>query len=247
MGEKIRIQKYLAMHGVASRRAADRLVEEGAVKINRRMAVPGDMVEPGRDEVSVQGRPVGAQTDRKVYIMLNKPRGYITSTSDDRGRKTVMDLLSGLDVRVSPVGRLDYNSEGLLLLSNDGDFIYRMTHPKHHISKKYNVLIKGKASDKQITALNRPMMIDGYLTRGANVERLFMQGENEVLRIEIFEGRNRQIRRMCEMCGLFVKRLKRVSIGLLELEDLKTGRYRFLNPAELSQLVDLTSDTEGML
>ena len=247
MGEKIRIQKYLAMHGVASRRGSDRLVEEGAVRINRRMAVPGDMVEIGKDEVSVGGRPVGAQTDRKVYIMLNKPRGYITSTSDDRGRKTVMDLLSGVDVLVSPVGRLDYNSEGLLLLSNDGDFIYRITHPKHHISKKYNVLIKGTASDKQIAALNRPMMLDGYLTRGANAERLFMQGENEMIRIEIFEGRNRQIRRMCEQCGLFVKRLKRVSIGLLELEDLKTGHYRYLNSAELGQLVDLTRDTEGML
>ena len=117
-----------------------------------------------------------------------------------------------------------------------------MTHPKHHISKKYDVLIKGKANDKQLASLNRPMMIDGYVTKGANVTRLQMAGDNEILRFEIFEGRNRQIRRMCEMNGIFVKKLKRISIGLLELDDLKKGHYRYLNPAELVQLVDLTKE-----
>ena len=242
MAEKIRIQKYLAMHGAASRRGADKMVEEGKVRINRRTAVPGDMVTPGEDEVFLEGRRIGSETDKKVYIMLNKPRGCITSTSDDRGRKTVIDLLSDVPVRVSPVGRLDYNSEGLLLLSNDGDFIYRMTHPKHHISKKYHVLIQGKASEGQMIKLSRPMKLDGYITRGANVSRVSMKGDNEVLCIEIFEGRNRQIRRMCDETGLFVKRLKRISVGLLELGDLKTGHYRYLNPAELAQLQDITRD-----
>lgn len=237
MQNKIRICKYLSENGIASRRAADKMVEEGLITINKRKAILGDMVDPEKDQVYVEGRLIGEKTERKVYIILNKPRGYITSTSDTRGRKTVMELVSGVDVRVYPIGRLDYHSEGLLLFTNDGDFAYELTHPKHTVSKKYEVLIMGEASEKQIDILNKSMTIEGIKLQPAKVVKKKKVANNEVLEFEISEGRNRQIRKMCELAGLFVKRLKRTSIGLLDLEDLKVGKWRYLSSPELELIV----------
>lgn len=237
MQNKIRICKYLSENGIASRRGADKMVEEGLVTINKRTAVLGDMIDTEKDKVYVEGQLIGDKTERKVYIMLNKPRGYITSTSDTHGRKTVMELLEGVDVRVYPIGRLDYHSEGLLLFTNDGDFAYELTHPKHSVSKKYEVLIMGQASEKQLEILNNSMTIDGVKLQPAKVVRKKKVASNEVLEFEISEGRNRQVRKMCELAGLFVKRLKRTSIGLLDLEDLKIGRWRYLSSPELELII----------
>ena len=236
MKETMRIHKYLAVCGIASRRAAEKLVEEGKVTINRRVAEVGDGVVPGKDIVTVDGKEVKIKNEEYVYIMCHKPRGYITSMQDDRGRKTVLELLEGVNRRVFPVGRLDYNSEGLLLFTNDGELSYRITHPKHRIEKAYRVTVSGKVSENTLGKLRQSMQIDGVMLQAVSVKIIMERENSTAIEIVVSEGKNRQIRKMCENCFLLIRRLKRVRIGEISLGMLPPGKYRFLTVKEVENL-----------
>ena len=232
----IRLQKALSEYGIMSRRAAESLIDQGRIKVNGKAALPGVKIDPETDTVEIDGKSVELSKGKYVYIMLNKPRGYITSLSDERGRKTVLDLLEGVSERVYPVGRLDYASEGLLLLTNDGDFANKLMHPSFGKSKTYIVTVKGNAAGKE-KQLSEPMKIDGYMISKPEAE-LLRAGENKtVFKITIHEGRNRQIRKMCAHLGLTVLKLKRTEIGPLSLGDLGTGRWRYLTEDEVHSLL----------
>ncbi len=235
MDTKIRLQKFLSEAGVASRRKAEELIAAGAVRVNGAVASVGDKVDPQRDVVLCNGKKVRRQTEA-VYYMLNKPRGYVTTMSDEKDRKCVAELMSGVGVRVYPVGRLDRDSEGLLLFTSDGEFANAMMHPSRHIQKVYRVSVKPAVADEQITVLTSSLMIDGRKTLPADVRVVSGDAEKSVLEIVLYEGRNRQIRRLCEEAGLTVARLKRISVGRLELGRLKPGEYRALTAAEVSAL-----------
>lgn len=230
-----RLQKILSGAGICSRRAAERLLEEGHVTVNGRTAQLGEKADPERDEIAVDGTPVGGH-ERTMTIMLNKPAGVVTTMHDEKGRRSVADLVQRCPVRVLPVGRLDQYSEGLLLLSNDGELIHRLTHPRHEITKRYEVTVRG--DEAGIPRLSRPMVIEGYRIRPAEVKRLHRLDNGDwVLSIGIHEGRNRQIRRMCAQCGLRVIRLKRVAEGRLVLDPkLAPGKWRELSAEELRLL-----------
>ena len=231
-GREERIQKILSKHGVASRRAAEAMILSGRVTVNGVTAELGQSAAPPRDIVAVDGVPIG-QSVEFVYIMLNKPRGYITTVSDERGRKTVMELVKESGTRVYPVGRLDKDTEGLLLLTNDGRFANSVAHPSNSKNKTYEIRFLGDAAGAA-EAMRRPMDIDSRTVRALAV-RLVKQSENGgVLRVVVGEGRNRQLRKMCSLCGLFVVSLKRVSVGALELGPLKTGTWRYLTEKEVS-------------
>lgn len=233
--EKIRISKYLSEQGIMSRRTADEEISAGRVSVNGKTAELGQKIDPGSDVVTYKGKPVGGEV-RKVCIMLNKPRGYITTMEDERGRKCVADLVSDVGVRVYPIGRLDRDSEGLLLLTNDGELANMLTHPKYHKPKVYTVKVRGEVDEKTIERLGRPFNIDGYITKPADVKKL---GEAEgitSLSIRLFEGRNRQIRKMCDKCSLEVAELRRISIGEIRLGELPSGKWRQLDPAQIKKL-----------
>lgn len=234
----IRLQKYMADCGVASRRKCEEMIDAGRVTVNGKVAELGSKVVPGKDKVVLDGKKVitNAQ-EQKVYLMLNKPKGYIAAVTDDRGRQTVIDLLSDVPQRVYPVGRLDYNTEGLLLLTNDGAFANAMTHPKYMVEKGYEVTVSGKVTDAQMARLQEPFELDGYRTHGAKAMVLEAKENKTVIYIGIGEGRNRQVRRMCEQTGLLVRKLKRISVGDLHLGDLPLGRYRYLKKAEIQKLL----------
>ena len=238
-----RIQKFLADAGIMSRRAAEREIARGAVCVNGVRAEIGQKIDPERDKVSVNGKPVENGFKRYVYIMLNKPRGYVTTASDERGRKTVVDLVSEIGERIYPVGRLDMDSDGLLLMTNDGDLTNRLTHPRHEIPKIYNVEVKGKVERETLKKLSGPMNIDGYDILPVETTVLTMKDDprrdTTVLRMELYEGRNRQIRKMCEKCGLEVVRLTRVAIGELRLGNLKPGCWRHLTKSQVEYLKNL--------
>ena len=229
-----RVQKRIAAAGLMSRRAAEEYIAAGRVTVNGRVACPGDRVEPS-DEILVDGRPLPDAAE-KVYIMLNKPRGYVTTLRDEKGRRDVTELLDGLGERVYPVGRLDMDSEGLLLLTNDGDFANALMHPAREVSKRYELRVRGAVTETALETLRRPMLLDGYTTRPAQVELLEALPDGARLAVTIHEGRNRQVRRMCEQAGLRVLRLRRVSEGSLRLGQLKTGCWRPLTEAELAAL-----------
>lgn len=232
----IRLQKALSEYGIMSRRAAESLIDQGRIKVNGKVALPGVKIDPETDTVEIDGKSVELSKGKYVYIMLNKPRGYITSLSDERGRKTVLDLLEGVSERVYPVGRLDYASEGLLLLTNDGDFANKLMHPSFEKSKTYIVTVKGNAAGAE-KELSEPMEIDGYMISKPEAT-LLRAGENKtVFKITIHEGRNRQIRKMCAHLGLTVLKLKRTEIGPLSLGDLGTGRWRYLTEDEVHSLL----------
>lgn len=234
--ELVRIQKIIADSGLCSRRKAEELISGGKVTVNGRACVLGDKADPERDIVAVGGKPLPKAAGKR-YIMLNKPRGYVCTMSDERGRKTASDLLTGVDERVVPVGRLDRNSEGLLLFSNDGEFVNLITHPSHHISKTYRVTIDGRVSEEQIMRLSEGVSLDdGTVTAPCTVEVLVEEPERTVLRFVIKQGLNRQIRRMCTAVGLNVGRLRRVAIGGLKLGMLKVGEWRDLTSEELKIL-----------
>ena len=230
-----RLQKILSGAGICSRRAAEQLLERGEVRVNGKTAALGDKADPDTDEIVVQGKRLGGH-ERRMTIMLHKPAGYVTTMSDERGRKTVAQLVTDCPVRVLPVGRLDQYSEGLLLMSNDGELIYRLTHPSHQIDKRYEVTVRGNPAGDE--GLSRPMDIDGYRIRPAQIKRLrTLDNGDRVLSIVIHEGRNRQIRKMCQQCGLRVIRLKRVAEGAVALDrTLAAGRWRELTEQELRRL-----------
>ena len=235
MQESVRLQKYMADNGVASRRKCEELIAAGKVKVNGKVAQIGDKVDPKNDVVSVGGRKLVKETGY-VYLMLNKPRGYVTTMSDEMERKCVAELVADVGKRVYPVGRLDRDSEGLLLFTNDGEFANAMTHPSRHIAKTYRVSVRPKITDEQITVLTSSLMIDGRKTLPADVRVVSSDGDKSVLEIVLYEGRNRQIRRLCEEAGLETVRLKRLAVGQLKLAGLKVGEYRSLTHDEVALL-----------
>ena len=231
--EKIRLQKLISQSGICSRRKAEELISQGRVKVNGRPAKLGDGAS-AKDIVTVDGERIAVSAKQdKYYIMLNKPRGYVTTMSDELDRRCVTELLEGVPVRVYPVGRLDRNSEGLLLFTNDGKFANDIMHPSRHISKTYRVTVRSSVNDEQLVSLSEGVVIDGKKTLPATVSVLTQEQERTVIQIVIREGRNRQIRKMCEAVGLEVARLKRTAIGPLRLGMLKPGTYRELTSEEL--------------
>ncbi len=233
--ETERIQKFISECGVMSRRAAEKAIEDGRVTVNGVPAKIGQAVSSS-DVVKVDGAKI-KKVSEYIYIMMYKPKGYVTTLSDEKDRKCVVDLLEGLGgERVYPIGRLDYNSEGLLLLTNDGELTNKLTHPSGHVDKVYHVTVKGEVCADKLGLLRSELVIDGYKIKPVKVEIITYNGENTVLRMTLSEGRNRQIRRMCEIAGLFVKKLKRVSIGEINIGTLKTGKWRELTPAQIKYL-----------
>lgn len=230
-----RIQKILSSRGICSRREAERMMLAGRVTCNGIAVQPGDQADPDVDVIAVDGVPLPAAPQRR-YIMLHKPRGYVTTCDDERNRKIVTDLVKDCGERLYPVGRLDYASEGLLLMTNDGDFANRLMHPSNQVRKTYHVLVDGMKADS-VERLRRPVELDGYRIREPEVTVLWQKGNKAVLQVVIHEGRNRQIRRMCEIAGLSVERLRRVAEGQLQLGDLPEGKWRDLSPAEIEALM----------
>lgn len=229
----IRIQKIIADSGYCSRRKAEELMSRGRVKLNGHPIKLGDKADHN-DIITIDGERVNIPKKKNfVYLMLNKPRGYVTTVSDELDRRCVMDLLDGVKERVYPIGRLDRNSEGLLLFTNDGEFANNIMHPSKHISKSYRVTVRPDISDEQLVKMSKGMEIDGRMTMPATVNVLTKQEGRVVMLITIKEGRNRQIRKMCEAVGLEVARLRRVSLGPLKLGMLKPGTYRDLSAEEL--------------
>ncbi|MDY3618967.1 pseudouridine synthase [Agathobaculum sp.] len=237
-----RLQKILAQAGLCSRRTAEIWIEQGRVTVNGRKVSLGDRADPRQDYICVDGKPIGT-AEQKVYLMLYKPRGYVTTLKDEHGRKTVAELTNGCGARVVPVGRLDYASEGLLLLTNDGELTNALTHPRHEVPKVYEVRVRGAL--QKISKLSEAMEIDGYQIQPAEVVLLTQDEQTAKLRLTIHEGRNRQIRKMCEQCGLEVRRLKRVAIGKLALDPaLKAGSWRELTQQELCYLQETTANMQ---
>lgn len=235
--EKIRLQKIIADSGYCSRRKAEEYIERGYVTVNGRAASIGDKADPANDLIKVGEDIIPAGHAEKRYIMLNKPRGYVTTMQDEMGRKTAAELLTGINERLYPVGRLDRNSEGLLLFTNDGEFANDIMHPSKHVSKTYRVTIDGRVSEEQLSRLMSGVELDdGAVTLPCNVEVLTEEPERTVLRIVIKQGLNRQIRRMCAAVGLQVGRLRRVAIGGVKLGMLKPGEWRELTKEELRVL-----------
>lgn len=233
---KVRLQKYLSECGVASRRKAEDLIAAGKVKVNGKPATIGDKIDPKSDTVVVAGKKI-RKSKKNTYIMLHKPRGFITTLSDEMGRKCVAQLIEDVGTRVYPVGRLDRDSEGLLLLTDDGEFANLLTHPTHHVPKTYRVTIRPTITDEQITALTTGILIDGRMTMPSEVRVLEKKEGRVVIEIIIYEGRNRQIRKMCDALGLEVARLKRTQIGSVKLGMLKQGDWRNLTDEEVHKLM----------
>ncbi len=231
---KERLQKILSAAGVCSRRAAEGYLTAGRITVNGETAQLGQQADPETDDIRVDGVPLDREPET-VYLMLNKPRGYVTTVSDEQGRKTVMDLLTGVHTRIYPVGRLDRDSEGLLLLTNDGALTQRLLHPSHEVSKEYRVTVSGPV-EHAAENLRRIRDVAGMAIRPAEVQMLRREGNRAELRIVIHEGRNRQIRRMCARCGLEVLRLQRVREHCLELGTLPLGQWRYLTAAEIAAL-----------
>lgn len=232
--EKVRVQKIISESGLCSRRKAEELIADGKVTINGRVCTLGDKADPHTDSIAVNGRHIAAVPREKRYIMLNKPRGYITTMLDEQGRRIASDLLVGVEERVVPVGRLDRNSEGLLLFTNDGEFANEITHPSRHVSKTYRVTIDGSVTEEQLMKLTTGVELDdGKITLPCSTEVLTEEPGRTVLRMTIKQGLNRQIRRMCAAVGLQVGRLRRTAIGGVKLGMLKTGEWRDLTKEEL--------------
>jgi len=240
---RVRLQKHLSTCGIASRRKAEELIEAGRVRVNGRVAMLGDKVDPIRDKVTVSGKRVIAVKE-KVYIMLNKPRGFVTTLNDEHDRKCVAQLVEDVGARVFPVGRLDRNSEGLLIMTNDGEFSNKLTHPSSHVNKTYRVTVAGSVDDEKIVKLSTGVVLDGKATLPCDVFVAERKSDRTVLIFTIHEGRNRQIRRMCEAVGLEVLRLKRTEIAGVKLGMLPQGKWRPLNEKEMRHLTSITASKE---
>ena len=232
-----RLQKYLAECGVASRRKCEEIILEGKVSVNGKVVAElGTKIIPGKDKIELNGKEI--VSEKKVYILLNKPVGYVTTVSDEKERPTVMELLNGVKEKVVPVGRLDMFTSGLLLLSNDGEFIYKVTHPKHETTKTYIVKTRGVPTEKDLEKLRVGVKIEDYTTSPAKVELLLKDNTNDISRIwiQIHEGRNRQVRKMCEAIGLSVIALKREGVGELTCEGVERGKWRYLTEEEVKNI-----------
>lgn len=235
MAKDVRLQKVLADCGVASRRKAEEMIAAGQVRVNGATAKIGDKVDANKDKISVKGVLLETH-QKKIYIMLHKPRGFITTMSDEMNRKCVAELVQDVPERVYPVGRLDRDSEGLLLMTNDGAFANAMTHPSQHVPKVYRVTVRPGVNEDQLTQMAVGMMIDDRKTAPAKVNVIQQEQGRVVLEIVLYEGRNRQIRKMCEQLGLEVARLKRVAVGPVKLGMLQPGKWRLLTPDEVKRL-----------
>ena len=235
-----RLQKYLAECGVASRRKCEEIILAGKVKVNGQVVIElGTKVISGKDKVEIDGKEI--LLEKKVYILLNKPVGYVTTVSDEKERPTVMELLDGVKEKVVPVGRLDMFTSGLLLLSNDGEFIYKVTHPKHETTKTYIVKTRGVPTEKDLEKLRVGIKIEDYTTSPAKVELLLKDNTNDISRIwiQIHEGRNRQVRKMCEAIRLSVIALKREGVGDLTCEGVERGKWRYLTDEEVKNIMNV--------
>jgi len=236
--EEIRLQKYLAEAGIASRRKCEEYIEQGRVKVNNEIAILGTKVNPGIDIILFDNKKVDKK-EELVYILLNKPIGYVTTTKDQFSRDSVLDLVK-VKQRIVPVGRLDMYTSGALLLSNDGDFVYKITHPKHEINKTYTVTVKGIVTNEEVEKLEKGVEIEDYVTKPAKVRILKTDTEKDISRLEItiHEGKNRQVRKMCEAVGRKVQALHRSKIGNIEVKDLKIGTWRYLSEKEIKYLLN---------
>ena len=232
MGE--RLQKILSARGVASRRKAEEMIQNGLITVNGVTAALGDTADPDTDEIRIDGRPLPKQ-ERYIYLILNKPRGYVTTLSDEKGRPTAAQLVADCGARVYPVGRLDMDSEGLLLFTNDGAFANALLHPRHEVQKTYDVWVTGYIPGAEVR-LARPITLDGYTIRPPKVKLLKAEGQKARFRVTIHEGRNRQGRRMCEAAGMHCTRLRRIQEGSVKLGDLPLGKWRSLTPEEIEKL-----------
>ena len=232
----MRIAKFMAAAGVASRRKSEELIRKGVVRVNGRFVYdPATNVNPEIDEIYVSGRKIRIP-DEKIYIMLNKPVGCVSTCHDDKGRRTVLDYVKGIDQRIYPIGRLDFTTEGLLLLTNDGELANKLMHPSHEVTKRYYVVVDSYVSQDEITQLERGVVIEGGKTAPARIKVMNATPERTELTIIIHEGRNRQVRRMFETIGKNVVFLKRISVGDINLGPLKKGKYRMLTNEEVAYL-----------
>ncbi|AOT68119.1 pseudouridine synthase [Geosporobacter ferrireducens] len=232
----MRLQKYIALSGVASRRKAEEMIQQGRVKLNGTIVRDmGVIINPTEDQVIIDNQPIKPE-EQKIYILLHKPEGYVTTLSDEFNRPKVIDLLSDVAERVFPVGRLDYDTSGLLIMTNDGDLTYQLTHPKHEVKKTYIARVKGAPDEKALGFLKRGVDIGGYITAPAQVEKLKSDGRTSSIRIIIHEGKNRQIRKMLDAVGYPVLHLKRIAMGRIELGTLVKGKWRHLTAEEVRYL-----------
>ena len=238
--QEIRLQKFISDSGLMSRRAAEEEIKNGHVAVNGHVANLGMKIDPKNDVVTYRNKRIKYEKHEYTYIMMNKPRGYLSSTSDDRGRKCITDLLDGVEARVYPVGRLDLVSEGMILLTDDGELKNRLTHPSHSLPKVYRVKVGGSVTETQYATLTSPLEIDGYTIKPVTVAIGESDEAGTVLKMTLVEGRNRQIRKMCEIAGLTVKRLSRISIGNLKLNRLPVGKWRYLEKEEVDYLYKAT-------
>ena len=235
--EEIRLQKYLAQIGIASRRKCEELILDGKILVNGEKVELGRKVNPEKDKIEYLGKIVKLEKKDYTYILLNKPIGVVTTANDQFDRQTVLDLIK-TDKRIVPVGRLDMYTSGALILTDDGDFIYKVTHPKHEIEKTYNVTLKGVIEKAQIQELEKGVKIEDYITKPAKVKILKIDSEKNISRIQItiHEGKNRQVRKMCEAVGKKVLALHRAKIGFLDVKDLKVGEWRYLTKKEIEKI-----------
>ncbi len=233
----VRLQKYLAECGVASRRASETLISEGRVRVNGAVATLGQSVDPATDRVAVDGRELG--TDDKVYIVLNKPRNVVTTAKDTHGRRTVLDCVQSSDARLFPVGRLDFDVEGVLLLTNDGELAYRLIHPKFRIEKEYLAWVRGRMEAAAAAQLEQGVELEDGLTAPAKVGVLETRSGNSLVRLIIHEGRKREVKRMCDAVGHPVQTLRRITFAGIECNGLRPGEWRNLTEREITGLMVL--------
>ena len=242
--EDIKLQKYVADCGLMSRRAAEKEIEMGNFAVNGVTASIAMRIDPNNDAVTYKGKSIVPKNDKKVYIMLNKPKGVVTTMSDEKGRKTVRDVVD-IGVRVYPVGRLDLNSEGLLLMTNDGELTNAIAHPRSEMKKVYAVTVKGKIENEELDRLRAVRELDGERILPVGVELVSRNETSSVVQFTLSEGKNREIRRICESVGVYITKLKRISLGPIRLGDLKTGEYRELNSSELRALKNALKNGNG--
>lgn len=239
--EEERLQKFIANQGICSRRKAEEYITSGRIKVNGNVIMElGTKIDPNKDIIEVDGKKISNISGKKVYILLNKPIGYVTTTRDQFNRNTVLDLVN-VKEKVLPVGRLDMYTSGAIILSNDGDFIYKITHPKYEVEKTYNVTLKGQVTDEEIEQLRNGVQIENYVTGKAKVKILRIDKEKDLSRVEIIihEGKNREVRKMCEAIGRKVLALHRTKIGNISVKDLRLGTWRYLRPNEIKSLLDI--------